>query len=160
MRSHRWVVMVVTVLALTACSGAPSAGAGEGVVATMLRAYNAGRLDDVLAQLDDDIGWSDCDYRVGEAVNFRGKPRVADWLRQRIADHDQLEVQLIEEPAGDPPVGAVTYRKRTSDTLRALGFPDGITPKTGTKVFLTAGGDRIQIFANGPAGGSPVACRP
>jgi hypothetical protein len=146
---------------------APAGGArlspaprGEAVVAAMLDAYNAGRLDDVLALLDDGVTWSDCDYRAGAAVGFAGKAEVADWLRQRLAERDRLEVGTIEGSSGNPPVGAVNYRRRTSDSLRALGFPDGIAPKIGTKVALTSGGDRIDVFANGPLGGSPEACRP
>jgi len=51
----------------------------------------------------------------------------------------------------------VGYERRTSDTLRALGFPNGIKARLATKVIVTKTGDRIHAFVNGSAGGY---CRP
>lgn len=133
---------------------------GEATLSSLFRAYNAGRLDEVLALVDDEVVWGDCDYREVKAVGLTGKARLAEWLRRAFADHDHLEVFLIEIAPGAPPVGAVTYSRRTSDTLRALGFPNGITPRFGTKVVLTPTADRVITFANGPTGGPHELCRP
>ena len=131
-------------------------------VVAFLEAYNAGQLDAALALLADDVVGSDCDYREGRVILFQGKDQAVAWLRARLADHDRLIVAAIWNDNADQPMGAhvvgVEYARRTSDTLRALGFPAGITPQLATKVGLTPTDDRIQAFANGPGGGSPDAC--
>ena len=72
-------------------------------------------------------------------------------------------------PSGDGPIqamrqaladagAAVTYARRTSDTLRALGFPNGIVSGLGSKVGLTTQGPvRITTFASA---GDDESCRP
>jgi hypothetical protein len=127
------------------------------VVVPFLRASNAGRLRQALALLAADPNVSDCDYRAAEGVQFKGRAAVAGWLRQRSADHDRLQLARIFDQNPDQPVGVVgvEYQRRTSDTLRALGFRTGITPQT-TKVVFTAD-HRIQWFVSGGSSGS---CRP
>ena len=65
--------------------------------------------------------------------------------------------QQPAEPSSGSHVVAVSYARRTSDSLRALGFRDGIAPHVATKVVFTTTDDRIRAFANG---GSEELCRP
>jgi hypothetical protein len=127
------------------------------VVVEFLRAYNAGRPRQALALLAANPNVSDCDYRAAEGVQFKGRAAVAGWLRQRSADHDRLTLARIFDQNPDQPVGVagVEYQRRTSDTLRALGFRTGITPGT-TKMIFTAD-HHIQWFVSGGSSGS---CRP
>jgi len=75
-----------------------------------------------------------------------------------------LVLESVRNENPDPSTGAhvvaVAYARRTSDTLRALGFPNGINPQAATKVVFTATDDRIRAFANGPFGGPSELCRP
>jgi len=135
-------------------------------VIELIRAYNAGDLEGVLALLDDKVGWSDCDYQTISVVSLVGKTKVGAWLQMRFADHDLLEVDTIEmasmenqDPTSEDVVGVV-FLYRTSDTLKSLGFPKGIKPQLTSKVVFTATHDHVQRFANGPYGGSPEFCRP
>jgi len=128
-----------------------------GAVLTFIRAYDAGDLDAALGLLDDRVTVSDCDYQRVRPIAFIGKRAVTDWLRQQMADHDQLTVHEIEV-SGD--ALGIVYSRRTSDTLRQLGFPDGIQPGSGTKVLFTSDRQHIVTFANGPVGGDPEVCRP
>lgn len=133
------------------------------VVLQFIDAFNAQRLREALALFSSDPVVSDCDYRGVEAVEFTGRREIESWLRQRFADRDRLEVSLIadENPAQPIGVAAVEYARRTSDTLRALGFRTGIEPQLATKVvFTTRGPVLIRTFANGPVGGSPELCQP
>lgn len=131
------------------------------VIVEFFRAYNAGQLEMVLAMFASNADVSDCDYRAVKDVEFQGRADVARWLRQRIAEHDLLTVARIADENPDQPVGVVgvEYQRRSNDTLRSLGFPNGITPILATKVVFTAA-YRIERFANGPFGGPDEACRP
>lgn len=132
-------------------------------VVRMIDAYNAGRLDEVVPLLDDGISWSDCDYKMVALVALVGKTQVFSYLRQRFADHDQLTIANIwnQNPGADgaQTVG-VDFSRRVSDTIRALGLPNGVRPTLASKVIFDSTGDRIKAFANGPYGGSTDACRP
>ena len=137
------------------------------IVATLiafLDAYNAGHVDTALAMLTPDVVTSDCDYRGVRVTTANGTAAVREWLRERADDHDQLVLESVANENPDPASGshvvAVTYSRRTSDTLRALGFPNGIAPQLASKVVFTATDDRIRAFANGPFGGDPQLCRP
>jgi SnoaL-like protein len=136
------------------------------MVATLvafLDAYNAGRVDAALALLTPDVVFSDCDYRAASSVTQNGLDGVRQWLTGRAVDHDQLLLESIANENPDSATGshvvAVSYAKRTSDTLRSLGFPNGVKPETATKVVFTASDDRIRAFANGPPGGPSPFCR-
>jgi hypothetical protein len=131
--------------------------AEAGIAIAFIRAYNAGDLSWALGLLDDDVQVSDCDYQRVRPIAFMGKTAVTDWLRQRMADHDQLTISAIDAGGGAIGVG---YSRRTSDTLRKLGFPDGIQPSAGTKVLFTSDRKHIGAFANGPVDGDPEVCRP
>lgn len=132
------------------------------MVATVLAfidAYNAGRVDAALAVLAPDVHASDCDYRTASPVFLDGTDAVRQWLRDRAADHDQLVLESIVNENPDPTARgfAVSYGRRTSDTLRSLGFSAGVIPRLATKVAFTASDDRIRAFGNG---GNSEFCRP
>lgn len=132
------------------------------VIMRFIQVYNEGRLDEALSLLDDDIGWSDCDYKSGTTAKFRGKAQVAEWLRQRIADHDQLTVSEVFNGNPDPTTGAnlvgVVFGRRASDSLKQLGFPDGIDPELTAKVVFTPSEPiLIAWFAAGSTEGCDLA---
>lgn len=137
------------------------------MVATLvafLDAYNAGRVDAALALMTENAGVSDCDYRAAANISASGTHAIRQWLSARAADHDQLVLESIANENPEPSTGshvvAVTYARRTSDTLRALGFANGVVPRLATKVVFSASYDRIRMFANGPGGGAWDHCRP
>jgi hypothetical protein len=133
------------------------------VVVRFISAFNGRHLRAALALVTPSIGVSDCDYRRVAATEARGRLQVAAWLRLRFRDRDQLTVARISNANPDQPSGvvAVDWAKRTSNTLRSLGFPAGIKPQLSAKVvFATTAPVRISRFANGPVGGSPSLCRP
>jgi len=129
-----------------------------------LDAYNAGRVDAALALLTSDVVASDCDYRAASSVSVSGIEAARRWLQQRADDHDQLVLESVANENADPTTGshvvAVSYARRTSDTLRALGYPNGLSPRLATKVVFSTSDDHIRAFANGPGGGSSEFCRP
>ncbi len=136
------------------------------MVATLvgfLDAYNAGRVDAALAFLAPDVTGSDCDYRTASTISISGTDSARRWLQERAADHDQLVLESVANENPDPSSGshvvAVSYSRRTSDTLRALGYPNGVSARLATKVVFTASDDHIRAFANGPGGGSSGFCR-
>jgi len=137
------------------------------MVATLvafLDAYNGGRVDAAIALMTEDSNVSDCDYRAASGVLSAGTDAIRQWLRDRAADHDQLVLESVANENPEPSTGshvvAVSYAKRTSDTLRTLGFPNGVGPRLATKVVFSTSDDRIRTFANGPAGGGSDLCRP
>lgn len=133
------------------------------IAVRFIGAYNARQLRQALALLASNAVSSDCDYRAVRAVEFIGRKDVTKWLHARFADLDRLTVAHIanQNPAQTTGVVGVQYSRRTSRTLRALGFVNGIKPETATKVVFTERAPiRILKFANGPVGGSPEFCRP
>jgi hypothetical protein len=104
---------------------------------------------------------SDCDYRNVRAIELTGRRQISLWLVQRFEDHDQFVVARIFNDNPDQPlgVGGVEYRRRTSDSLRRLGFARGIGPRLTTKVVFTEAHEILR-FANGPVGGPRKLCRP
>jgi hypothetical protein len=130
-------------------------------VVRFVNAYNAGRVDDAMALLGDDVGGTDCDYRHATALSFSGREQTQNWLRTRAADHDRLDIRQIYNFNADQPIGVagIEWARRSSDTLRALRMGDGIAPQLGAKVVFDHS-DRIKSFANGPEGGSASFCRP
>ncbi len=132
-----------------------------------LAAYNAGDLDATLAAIAEPWGWSDCDYARGAVVTGQGRDAFAAWLRQRFADHDQLTIGQVVLGGQDGLVMGVSFARRTSDTLRGQGLPDGIAPQLGAKIIFDYTDPAIpdprgqmMRFANGPFGGSPESCEP
>src|SRR5438477_4175840 len=111
--------------ALTFAVGAPQARMVATLIA-FLDASNAGRVDAALALLTDDVGISDCGYRPIRLITATGTAAARQWLTERAADHDQLVLESIRNENPDPTSGshvvAASYSRRSSDTLRALGF--------------------------------------
>jgi hypothetical protein len=128
------------------------------VLVTFIRAYNAGHVRTALSLFIPYPGWSDCDYRRGVVVVGDTKASLRRWLQQRAADHDRLDLGNVVVGAPGTHVLGVTFKRRTSDTLRSLGRLRGITPTLGAKVIFdgrTGATIRpaIDRFANGPFGG-------
>jgi hypothetical protein len=132
------------------------------VTVRFITAFNARRLREAVSLLTPTAVVSDCDYRAVKVVQFFGRKDVTRWLRERFADRDRLTVARMANQNPDQPSGAVgvDYSRRTSRTLIALGFNNGIKPELASKVVLTERPIRISRFANGPVGGSPESCRP
>jgi hypothetical protein len=133
------------------------------VAVRFVQAFNQRQLRAALALLTRSADVSDCDYRRVRAIEMRGRSQVTRWLRQRFRDRDDLQVARISNANPEQPTGvvAIDWARRTSNTLRSLGFPTGIKPQLGAKViFTTTTPIRISRFANGPVGGSPELCRP
>jgi hypothetical protein len=130
------------------------------LVEEFIAAFNAADLAGALglfaadSALTGEIGVSDCEYRRAKSLRFIGRPEVRRWLEQRFADNDQLTVRNLRPVDG----GVVAdYKRRTSNTLKALGFSDGIQPGGASKVATTrSGAVRMTQFANA---GNDAACR-
>jgi hypothetical protein len=143
----------------------PTTGASQPAnIATLHRffhAYDDGRLQDALSLFAEHASVSDCDYRNVRAIEFARKRQISRWLEQRLEDHDKLSVARIFNDNPEQPVGVagVQYRRRTSDSLRSLGFARGIRPRLATKVVFTEAYEILR-FANGPVGGPQKLCRP
>jgi hypothetical protein len=92
---------------------------------------------------------NDCDYRTGRSVAFAGSAEVARWLRQRAADHDRLTIASIRLIGPRPSGAAIYYSLRTSDSIKARGYPEGLKPNIATKaIFAARGPVRLTTFAN------------
>lgn len=129
-------------------------------VVEFLRAYNRARLHPALAVLAAQPSGSDCDYRREQSFTFRGREATVRWLRGLFRDRDRLTLaRIYNENANQSRVVAVEFSRRTSDSLRAMGFRNGIRPRVAAKVVFTPG-TRIATFAFGPGGGDPELCRP
>jgi hypothetical protein len=127
-------------------------------LANMIDAYNAGQLEQVAALLDENVMWSDCDYKKVRPLSFNGKPELLPYLQQRFADHDQLQIaEILDHNLQDHRGIGVRYLRRTSDTLRSLGFATGIKPALATKVIFGEAHNRISWFVNSGPGD---VCRP
>jgi hypothetical protein len=137
------------------------------MVATLvafLDAFNAGRVEVAVALFAANVTISDCDYRAVRVITATGAEAAGQWLRERVADHDQLVLGSVRNDNPDAATGShvvgVTFTRRASDTLRSLGFANGIAPGLAAKVGFTSTDDRINGFGNGPFGGSAESCRP
>jgi hypothetical protein len=124
-----------------------------------LEAYNGGQVEAASALLTEGGDITDCDFRQGRTVVVRGKEAVSAWLRERVADHDRIVLAGLALGRDGTETLALTYERRTSDTLQALGFPDGIQPGV-AQVVVNKNGDRLAAFATGPYGGPQDTCRP
>jgi hypothetical protein len=131
------------------------------VILDFFNALNAGNFDDAVALLDDGIGISDCDFQALKNISFAGKLESAQWLRARIADHDRFFVNDVLGGGLSPSVWGVEFDRRTSDTLRRLGFPNGIRNQISAKVILTSDLKQLDRLALGPGPLSDgSSCRP
>jgi hypothetical protein len=111
-------------------------------VLAYLDAYNAGRLDETMALLADRPAYYACDYAgqgftaVATTAMAGGREAVADWLRARFADHDHITLESLGVGPNTRAV-AVRIRRRTSDSLRRLGFAAGTAPQATGKWVVT-----------------------
>lgn len=124
-------------------------------------AWNAGNEGAALALVTDDLVGGDCDARQNRPITWGSRSGFANWLREQILDRDRREVDLIVNENPDPSTGsqvvAVSFRRRTSDTLRSLGHADGIQPKGAAKIVFTVDGRKIRAL-NLPGAGAGSPC--
>jgi hypothetical protein len=82
------------------------------------------------------------------------------WLEERFRDHDRLVLAAIRDAGSNGSVRAllVRYARRTSDTLRRLGFPNGIVPQVAQKLPFVFVHGRAKLLYFGLA--SPSAPTP
>ena len=130
-----------------------------GAVVGFLRAYNARHLKAALSHFEfpkklgyyERDGATDCDYRRRETRAYEHRAGVVRWLRQRFADHDRLTLGRIldENPGQLVGVVGVEFTRRTSDTLRRLGYTNGIVPQATMKlpIHFVHGVPRFPFFA-------------
>ncbi len=134
------------------------------VLIEFIQAYNAGRVSTALSLFAPPWVWSDCDYRHAVVLVGQDRASLRRWLQQRAADHDRLDIGRISVGTMQEQVLGVTFKRRTSGALRALGRPQGIAPALSAKVIfdgrtgMTARPSILE-FANGPHGGSLASCR-
>jgi hypothetical protein len=136
-------------------------------ITALIEAYNRGDLETVLALVSDRIVWADCDYRAGTSVGViaqspSNKALLATYLRGRFAEHDQLRIARLYNNNPDDStgrVGGIEYGIRTSDTLRSLGFPNGIRGPQNAKMVFDGDG-RIAGVSNASTPAQPQECRP
>lgn len=143
------------------------AGAARRVatVVKVIDAYNAGDLPGLQALLAPEVAaWADCAGDKFVAINAPSlrfpvpKAETAPYFRERFADHDHLEIGQITTVSlsGNGNGVGIKFSRRSNDSLRALGFPDGILgPQTNKTVFDTNG--LVVAFANASG---PQDCHP
>jgi hypothetical protein len=134
-------------------------GSQAGTVALVVRfvtAFNAARIEEALALFSADANVSDCDYASQTVVEAKGRAAIRSWLERRMADHDRLVIGRIfnMNPDSDLAIG-VEFALRSSDSIGALGAPDGLVPEVTAKIVIDASGERMAAFANGPGGADP-----
>jgi hypothetical protein len=120
------------------------------VIVTFLDAYNTGNVTAAARLFTDDILIADCDFQAHRPVTSTGRVEATAWLAGKARDHDMF-VGLDELGFGEPnSIGqfaiAVSYRQRTSDSLRSAGFATGRTPKLAIKAGLSPDGDRLRAW--------------
>ena len=138
-------------------------GSQAGMVALVVRfvaAFNAARMDEAVALFAEDANVSDCDYASQTVVEARGRAAIRSWLERRIADHDRLVIGKIfnMNPDSDLAIG-VEFSLRSSDSIAALGAPNGLVPKVAAKIVIDPSGELMATFANGPVGVDPGGVR-
>jgi hypothetical protein len=81
---------------------------------------------------------ADCDYRSKTTVVYALRTGLVRWLKGRFADHDRLTLRRIfdQNPSQAVGVVGVEYARRTSDTLRKLGYRHGIVPQVAQKIVF------------------------
>jgi len=119
-----------------------------------LDAFNAGKVDSALALVTDDVFVGDCDYAQGTTVNYRGRVEVANWLRARAEDGDQIVVAGFynENPEGNA-IGLIDVKRR-SGSLARRGFTNGIEYEGSPKVAFASDGRMLGFVY-----GSPPRCK-
>ncbi len=133
-------------------------------VVKLVDAYNVADMAGVQALLAPEVAWADCagDKFVTISGEF-GTPRpmtkaeTIPYFQARFADHDRLEIeQITTAPCNGGDCVGIRFARRSNDSLRALGFPNGIIwPLTNKTVFDATG--LVRAFANASG---PQDCHP
>jgi len=143
------------------------AGAARRVatVVKLVDAYNAADMAGVRALLAPEVAaWADCAGDKFVAINGQygvfapvAKAATIPYFQARFADHDRLEIgQITTIPGvGGEGVG-IRFARRSNDSLRTLGFSNGIVgPQTNKTAFDASG--LVVAFANASG---PQDCHP
>ena len=93
--------------------------------ASFIAALNEGREDDAFAVLGEYFLFgADCDYANRRLWYIGDRDAARYWLRERVADHDRIEV--LRSLDGGTYQSALRFEvRRSSDSIRRLGYPDG-----------------------------------
>lgn len=130
-------------------------------VVKFLDAYNSGDVQSALALFADSpkVAFSACRYSTGDTIDGHGKTAAKAWLSEAAAEHSRLFLGSIEDANPDQPIGVLGLQvtRETSDAIRKLGYPAGISPAAGTKIVFDRDG-KILSFASGPVGGPQSMC--
>jgi len=136
-------------------------------VVMLIDAYNASDMASLQALLSPEVAaWADCagDKFVtisGELGRIRPmtKAETISYFEARFTDHDRLEIgQVTTLPcSGGGDCVGIRFARRSNDSLRALGFSNGIVgPQTNKTVFDENGLVRAFANASGPQDCHPV----
>jgi hypothetical protein len=133
-------------------------------VVKLVDAYNAADLAGVQALLAPEVAWADCagDKFLTISGEF-GTPRpmtkaeTIPYFQARFADRDRMEIaQITTAPCNGGDCVGIRFGRRSNDSLRAIGFPDGfVGPQTNKTVFDASG--LVVAFANASG---PQDCHP
>jgi hypothetical protein len=131
-------------------------------VVKLIDAYNSADMAGLQGLLAPVVAaWADCagDKFVAISATLRpvAKAETIAYFQARFADHDRLEVgRITTAPANGGEGVGIQFARRSNDSLRALGFPDGIVgPQTNKTVFDASG--LVVAFANASG---PQDCHP
>ena len=134
-------------------------------VVKLVDAYNAADLASVQALLAPEVAaWADCAGDLFVAINGRtgvfgpvAKAATVSFFQARFADHDRLEIaQITTAPCAGGDCVGIRFARRSNDSLRALGFANGVVgPQTNKTVFDDQG--LVRAFANASG---PQDCHP
>lgn len=129
-------------------------------VVKLVDAYNAADIASLQALLAPEVAaWADCAGETFVAINgqagvFAPVPKAATipFFQARFADHDRLEIaQITTAPCTGGDCVGIRFARRSNDSLRALGFANGIVgPQTNKTVFDDKGFVRAFANASGP----------
>jgi hypothetical protein len=118
-------------------------------VVAFFDAVNAGDEAVALSLVTDRVVGGDCDLTHASPIRrtFGSKTAFAEWLRERLRDHDRWEIGQIVNENPEPTTGsrvvAVGFTRRTSDSLRASGRPEGVHPGGAAKIVFSTDGRQI-----------------
>lgn len=128
-----------------------------GVLIGFIADYNRGDVGAVMARLAPDARWSDCDYAIGEEVQFDEVDEIRTWLTSRAELNDTMRIASVDNGnEGQFVVLGVSLVARENDALREGGFVNGVRPELGAVVQFT---DQLAI-SSFTAGGPPPHCDP
>ena len=112
--------------------------------ARFIQALNDGREDDAYALLGEYFLFgADCDYANHRLWYISDREAARYWLRERVADHDRIEV--LRSLDGGAYQSALRFEvRRSSDSIRRLGYSDGsVIPYAKLVLRFTPDGSQV-----------------